>query len=530
MKKKPEILAFLCNWCSYAGADLAGTSRISYPTNVRSIRVMCSGRVDPSFIFSALKNGIDGILVAGCHPGDCHYISGNLKAEKMVKKTKKILNLLGLGSERLRLEWISASEGKKFAEVIEDFTIKLSKKKMNPFKLLEKEKNSSANKLNVLELIEKTNIRQCLDCGKCSSSCPITRINPDFSPRMTVRRILTGSEDVFLDKDIWSCLTCGLCEERCPSNVRYVEFIRACREEANLKGITGCCSHNNMFLDLPKIMANPKIKQNRLGWLPKDAKTLRSGDILYFVGCTPYFNVMFKDIKAKPIETAKSVVKILNKVGIEPVLLNNERCCGHDLHFTGDEEAFKELAKMNVSAIKESKAKRVVVSCSECYRTLKLDYPEVVGDLDFEVLHISELLEDLIEKEKLDFPDVFKDKTVTYHDPCRLGRHMGVYDSPRNVIKSIPEIDLLEMERNRENAMCCGVSSWLNCGKISKQIQIDRLTEAKETNADCLITSCPKCELHLKCAVAGELPKKRKKVNIMMQDFSVLVAKALGIK
>lgn len=530
MKTKPEILAFLCNWCSYAGADLAGTSRISYPTNVRSIRVMCSGRVDPSFIFSAIKNGIDGILVAGCHPGNCHYISGNIKAEKMVKKTKKILNLLGLGSERLRLEWISASEGKKFAEVIEDFTIKLSKKKLNPLKFVEKKKNFSSKKLNVSELIEKTNIRQCLDCGKCSSSCPITRMNPDFSPRMTVRRILTGLEDVFLDKGIWSCLTCGLCEERCPSNVRYVEFVRACREEANLKGITGYCSHKDMFLDLPKIMANPKIKQNRLRWLPKDAKTLRSGDILYFVGCAPYFNVIFKDIKAKPIEIAKSVVKILNKVGIEPVLLKNERCCGHDLHFTGYEETFKKLATMNVSAIKETKAKRVVTSCAECYRTLKLDYPEVVGDLGFEVLHISELLEELIEKEKLEFPEVLKDKTVTYHDPCRLGRHMGVYDSPRNVIRNIPEIDLLEMERNRENAMCCGVSSWLNCGKISKQIQIDRLMEAKETNADWLITSCPKCEIHLKCAVDGELPVKRTKVNMKMYDFSVLVAKALGIK
>ena len=95
MRGKPEILAFLCNWCSYAGADLAGTSRLSYPSNVRSIRVMCSGRVEPSFILNAFMNGMDGVLVSGCHPGDCHYISGNLKAEKNVKNTKKILKLLG---------------------------------------------------------------------------------------------------------------------------------------------------------------------------------------------------------------------------------------------------------------------------------------------------------------------------------------------------------------------------------------------------------------------------------------------------
>ena len=131
---KPEILAFLCNWCSYAGADLAGTSRINYPANVRPIRVMCSGRVDPSFILNSFKEGIDGVLVSGCHPGDCHYISGNLNAEKMVKNTKKLLKLLGLGSNRLRLEWISASEGQKFANTIEDFTATLNRIGSNPLK------------------------------------------------------------------------------------------------------------------------------------------------------------------------------------------------------------------------------------------------------------------------------------------------------------------------------------------------------------------------------------------------------------
>ncbi len=528
---KPEILAFLCNWCSYAGADLAGTSRINYPANVRPIRVMCSGRVDPSFIINAFKEGIDGVLVSGCHPGDCHYISGNLNAEKRVKSTKKLLKLLGLGSERLRLEWISASEGQKFAKTIKDFSATLNRVGPNPLKKQNGEEFDPVEREPFSEIVEKTRIRLCLECGKCSSSCPITRMNPDFSPRLTVRRVLTGTEgSPFLDESIWNCLTCGLCIERCPSNVLYVDFMVACREEAGLLGKTQSCAHKDITLDLQRIMANPKINQNRLKWLPKGAKISESGDVLYFVGCLPYFDVIFRENKAKPLETAKSVVKILNWAGIEPVLLKNERCCGHDLHFTGDKANFEKLARINVSAIREADVKKVVTSCAECYRTLKLDYPKIVGELGVEVLHISEFLVELIEDEKIELPPEFEKKKVTYHDSCRLGRHMGVYDPPRTVIDSIPDIELLEMERSRENALCCGVSSWLNCGKLSKQIQLDRLKEVKAIGADWLITSCPKCQIHLTCATDGELPIKRSEVNVKIYDLSVLFAKALDHK
>ncbi|MHA1379146.1 MAG: hydrogenase iron-sulfur subunit [Candidatus Helarchaeota archaeon] len=128
----PKILAFLCNWCSYAGADLAGVSRFQYPPSIRIIRVMCSGRVDPIFILKAFENGIDGVLVGGCHIGDCHYISGNLSTEKRMKHLKIILENLGIGAERLRLEWISASEGAKFQEVVIDFTKKIEELGPNP--------------------------------------------------------------------------------------------------------------------------------------------------------------------------------------------------------------------------------------------------------------------------------------------------------------------------------------------------------------------------------------------------------------
>ena len=119
---EPKILGFLCNWCSYAGADLAGVSRIQYPPNLRVIRVLCSGRVDPLFVLKALFRGIDGVLIGGCHPGECHYIEGNYYARRRVTMLKKLLNIIGIDPGRVRLEWISASEGSKFADTVKDFT------------------------------------------------------------------------------------------------------------------------------------------------------------------------------------------------------------------------------------------------------------------------------------------------------------------------------------------------------------------------------------------------------------------------
>jgi F420-non-reducing hydrogenase iron-sulfur subunit len=118
----PNIIGFMCNWCSYAGADLAGISRIKYAPNMRIIRVLCSGRIDPYMILTAFEKGADGVLVAGCHPGDCHYISGNYQAEKKVKTTRKILTTAGIDERRLGLEWISAAEGQRFADVVNGFT------------------------------------------------------------------------------------------------------------------------------------------------------------------------------------------------------------------------------------------------------------------------------------------------------------------------------------------------------------------------------------------------------------------------
>ena len=133
MSFEPTIVGFLCNWCSYTGADLAGTSRVKYAPNVRVIRVMCSARIDPTFVMKALRDGADGVLICGCHPGDCHYVEGNYKAIRRFQMLKRMLKSYGVEDERVRLEWVSASEGTRFGEVVNDMTNKI--KKLGPSRI-----------------------------------------------------------------------------------------------------------------------------------------------------------------------------------------------------------------------------------------------------------------------------------------------------------------------------------------------------------------------------------------------------------
>lgn len=171
---EPKIIGFLCNWCSYAGADLAGVSRIQYPPNIRIIRVMCSGRIDPIIPIEVLAKGADGVIVLGCHPGDCHYSEGNLYEERKIRMLKRLLALTGVGSDRLKLEWVSASEGQRFAHVVTQFTEQIRKLGPSPvsgknpnLKILENlqaAKNAASDfRLRVLvgrerELTEKDNV------------------------------------------------------------------------------------------------------------------------------------------------------------------------------------------------------------------------------------------------------------------------------------------------------------------------------------------------------------------------------------
>jgi Fe-S oxidoreductase len=271
------------------------------------------------------------------------------------------------------------------------------------------------------------------------------------------------------------------------------------------------------------IMTADHLDQNRLGWVDKSLKTATGAETLYFVGCQPHFDVLFSDIGVKTLGIAKGAVKLLNRLGITPALLPNERCCGHDLLWAGDMENFSKLAEHNLKEINKAKAKQVVTTCPECYLTLKVEYPRYFGSLDFEVVHLSQLLATGVANGHLKFRRSVK--KVTYHDPCRLGRFSGIYDEPRAVITAMPGLELVEMPRSRMSALCCGTQAWLNCGTINKQIQSERLREAKATGADLLLTSCPKCQIHLKCAIHDQ--RLEEELGVEIEDVVTLAAKAL---
>jgi heterodisulfide reductase subunit D len=376
----------------------------------------------------------------------------------------------------------------------------------------------------IQQIINNTKAYYCLECGKCTSVCPISRREPDYSPRLTVERAIWGEEELLTDVLLWSCLTCQHCSERCPSGVHYVEFMRDLRALARGAGEEGLCTHGEAIQTWMRMMTSPELKQNRLEWLDEDLKVSTNSDTVYFVGCLPYYDVLFNKIGAQGVEIARSAVRVLNRLGVEPIILENERCCGHDLLWEGDVANFRKLAELNIAMLQATGAKRIVTTCPECARTLKVDYPAHVGDLGMEVMHIAELLaQNLVEDASRITHHA--SRLTTYHDPCRLGRHLGVYDAPRQVIEALG-LELVEMEHSGKNALCCGTSCWTNCGAVNKQIQVDRLREAQATGAELLITACAKCQIHFKCALDDA--QVGKEIGMEIRDLVTLVDEALA--
>jgi heterodisulfide reductase subunit D len=239
-------------------------------------------------------------------------------------------------------------------------------------------------------------------------------------------------------------------------------------------------------------------------------------EVLYWVGCTASYRVK---------ETARATIDILQKAGVNYTLLGMaEGCCGSVLLRTGQNVSVeKEIAEANVEKIVATGAKTLVTSCAGCYRTFHEDYKSIIGKLPFEVLHISEYLERLINEGKVRFMTELPMK-VTYHDPCHLGRHVGVYEPPRNVIKRIPGVTLTEMAKNREESRCCGAGGGLRSAyrELSIRIAADRLeSDALPTGAEALVTPCPFCVLNFKDAVNTYGAK------IEIIDLVELVSKAL---
>jgi heterodisulfide reductase subunit D len=379
--------------------------------------------------------------------------------------------------------------------------------------------------VNLEDIIQETKTYYCLECGKCTSVCPVARYDPSFSPRQMIENALLGfGDELLLNRELFSCLTCYTCQQKCPSDIDFPVFVRKARSLAQDSGQHGVCAHSGQLQSLARLMTSPAIRQKRLEWLSKECRVSENSDVLLWVGCAPYFAPIFEDIEFNALDITKASLKTLNVLGIEPKLLPNEKCCGHDALWTGDIETFKKLAEHNAAQIKEAGVKKIVFSCPEGYRTFKLDYPNYV-DLGCEVQHISEFLVEKMGENGVKFKEI--KKKVTYQDPCRLGRHLGVYDAPRKVLESIPGIELVEMRHSGLESICCGTSAFTNCDSYSNMLRAERLCEATETGAELLITACPKCQTHFRCAMTdkGEEHRSTRKIEIM--DLASLVANAI---
>ncbi len=375
------------------------------------------------------------------------------------------------------------------------------------------------------KIIAETQAYACLDCGKCTAVCPLTRHGAAFSPRMLVYDALHRDADILLNGGgLWECLTCGRCESICTSGVRYGEFIKALRGLAHDLGVSGRCTHGGALQALMHIMTAEDLKQSRLDWLSKQLEVTTKSEILFFVGCVPYFDVFFADLDVATLRAPKGSIALLNHLGIVPALLPDERCCGHDLLTSGDIEGFRKLAGINLEQIRRSGAKRMVLSCAEGYYTFKYLYPRYGKDTGLEILHITEVLARAVSEGKLKFSIPMK-RRVVFHDPCRLGRLSGIYDAPRTLLEAIPGLEVAEMRFNRSSALCCGTQSWMNCGAVNKQIQMELLKEARATGADLLLTACPKCQIHLRCAMRDE--KAGADVQMEIEDVARFAASAL---
>ena len=383
------------------------------------------------------------------------------------------------------------------------------------------------DKEKVKQLISDMGAHDCVECGKCTTVCPITRFNPEFAPRLVVVKALAGEDmDLSKDSDVWACNTCEMCNSMCPYEVDFSGFIRGMRGEAFGEGHEPDCSQGGLLHVMMRIMANSDLPQKRLDWITDDLRITDKGDVFFFVGCAPQMDTIFKDRDLGLVETARSAIWLMNQMGIEPVVRADEKCCGHDLNWAGDEKNLVKLMNHNVEVIRKSGAKTVVFTCPECMRTFDLDYQDFMGDFEFEMMHISEFIAKALEEGKLDFP-ANVNVSVTFHDSCRLGRHLGKYDEPREVLTKIPSVEFVEMEKNKDASTCCGVSGFMNCSSVSKVMQMEKMQDAKNTGADFLITPCPKCFIHLDCSVRNETPVDKELVDIPLMDFTVFVARAL---
>lgn len=383
----------------------------------------------------------------------------------------------------------------------------------------------------------------CLQCGYCRNVCPVyselgwesntprgklfmMRQFMEYTPVDMLTGVSSKLGRKFFESLYRSCTTCGACQEVCHENIKLPEIWEDVREWLVEQGFEPFANHKAMAAGIQN-RRNPFAApvEKRLEWVV-DEKFPKNAEIVYFVGCNISYN-FFK--------LASATVKLLQRAGVDFTVMGpDEWCCGDPLALTGQMEQFTQLANHNIASIEGRGATRMVTGCAGCYRTFKHIYPKKVGKGAFEVLHVSELLAELIDSGKLAPTRPVKGKFI-YHDPCELARLGGVFEAPRKVLENVPGVGkIMEFEGNRRLGNCCGGGGGLKAieNDITIRIGAKKVNEAFSAGADNIVSCCPSCKFNINQACVDRKKWYREnrpdaKFKMEMNDLVEVVSRSV---
>lgn len=359
----------------------------------------------------------------------------------------------------------------------------------------------------------------CYQCGLCDVVCPWNRVRA-FSMRKLIREATFGLTEIE-GEDIWRCTTCGTCPQRCPRGVSQIELVESFRRIASSYDVFPASVRSARSVRASLLAeGNPlgEDRKKRADWAEGlSVKAFAEGmDVLYFACCYLSYDPRLKKVAA-------ATARLLEKAGVDfGILGTEESCCGESARKTGGEDVFKTLARENIKTFIDHGVKKILVSSPHCYHTFKNEYSEF--RVNFEVIHISQYLSRLIDEGRLEVTKEYARK-VTYHDPCYLGRHNGIYDEPRCALKRIPGVELVEMADSGKESLCCGGGGgriWMDTPKDERFSDL-RLAQAREAGAEVLVTSCPYCITMLEESRAG-LPESD---ALEIRDITEVIQEAI---
>jgi heterodisulfide reductase subunit D len=366
-------------------------------------------------------------------------------------------------------------------------------------------------------------LRRCIQCGTCSATCP-TAYAMDYSPRQVWRMVQLGLRDeVLKSQTFWLCTTCKACQVRCPRGIDLMDAMISLKEIAFGQDVNvpeGLKTFGDTIASSYNISAddnkNRQIWSQNLAHIPRGVKPRRrTAEVLYFIGCVSSFY-------PRAYSIPQALVQTMERAGVEFTTLGgDEWCCGYPLHIAGMGDSMAEFARHNVRKARAVGVKKVVFTCPSCYYAWAHLYPEFVDVSGIQFQHASEFLAELLADDGLTLGSV--EETVTYHDPCDLGRKSGVYDAPRELLARIPGIEFCEMSASRENALCCGGGGDVEVADQAVTIGVagQRLAQVQATGAKYVLSACQQCKRTLQEGA------RLNKIRVRAMDLTELVWKSI---